>query len=380
MAKKILLALGAVLVVAAGVAAMAAFEAHVINVSAYIENALKVSTKEINFGTVFPQEEMTTIATIALSNSFFAQTRVDKNVEYKVTEKPKSFFDAFEAGKIEDRWAKIDQDGNPTFTWNQTSATAGWYKINADYRDDLDDIDDDSSTLPQPDYTAPRLMVPATDDDFTLETRVKVTNPVNYQGAGLLVYKSDGDLVRLELVNYGDEGKTSVYMESQENFVKTGKGWAHNIDLNDVYLKLVKVDDNFTGYYSTDGTSWTPVPVTYGDMTNETIGERSMVGLAVVDNDKSGSKSAFSAEFDFFRSTIMGNLCPNLLKRLNNTGEWQHSLTGWLNKTDHLDTLNIKLDVPCISGYCDEGYTGMTIPKEGEYGCDIWIEVTGFSQ
>ena len=55
MNKKILMGLGATLAVVASVAAMSAYEAHIINVTAKIENALSVDTTPIHFGTIFPQ-------------------------------------------------------------------------------------------------------------------------------------------------------------------------------------------------------------------------------------------------------------------------------------------------------------------------------------
>ncbi len=58
MKKKVLLTLVAVAAVAIGVVGMSAFEAHVINVTAKIENALSVTPDEIEFGTVFPQEQL----------------------------------------------------------------------------------------------------------------------------------------------------------------------------------------------------------------------------------------------------------------------------------------------------------------------------------
>ncbi len=90
MRKKILLALGAVLVVAAGVAAMAAFEAHVINVTAKIENAIGVSTNSIEFGTVFPQEYLERGFTVRLSQSFLDEDQLRLgDVWYKIVQKPK---------------------------------------------------------------------------------------------------------------------------------------------------------------------------------------------------------------------------------------------------------------------------------------------------
>lgn len=97
MRKKIALGLVAVVVVVAGVAAMSAYEAHIINVTAHIENALSVSPKEIAFGTVFPQEYVESNFTINLSESFQAADRVD-DVEYVIEQKPKCICTEPEAG------------------------------------------------------------------------------------------------------------------------------------------------------------------------------------------------------------------------------------------------------------------------------------------
>ena len=88
MNKKLLMGLGVTLAVVASVAAMSAYEAHVINVTAKIENALSVDTTPIHFGTIFPQEELDYGFDIALSQSFLDETRVD-DVEYIIRQKPK---------------------------------------------------------------------------------------------------------------------------------------------------------------------------------------------------------------------------------------------------------------------------------------------------
>ena len=91
MKKKIILGLVAVAVVVGGVAALSAYEAHVINVTAKIENALKViPPEEMTFGTVFPQEKMIKQLLITTSDSFcsLTQTRVS-TINYKIVQKPK---------------------------------------------------------------------------------------------------------------------------------------------------------------------------------------------------------------------------------------------------------------------------------------------------
>ena len=108
MNKKIILSIVTAIAVVGGVAAMSAYEAHVINVTAHIENALTVSDEHLDFGTVFPQEYLTRPFSISLSDSFKAQDRVNK-VDYEIAQKPKckaidpqnpilyieSFFDVF---------------------------------------------------------------------------------------------------------------------------------------------------------------------------------------------------------------------------------------------------------------------------------------------
>jgi len=88
MIKKVLASLTLVSVMAVSAAMFAAYEAHVINVTAKIENALAISPDEIMFGTVFPQELVLEDLTISLSSSFLAEDRVD-DVNYVIKQKPK---------------------------------------------------------------------------------------------------------------------------------------------------------------------------------------------------------------------------------------------------------------------------------------------------
>ncbi len=86
--KKILAISGALALAVLAAPAFMAFEAHVVNVTATIENALGVSTNAIDFGTVFPQEYLAQDLTVRLSQSFLDEPRVD-DVEYFIRQKPK---------------------------------------------------------------------------------------------------------------------------------------------------------------------------------------------------------------------------------------------------------------------------------------------------
>ncbi len=73
--KKVVLILAALVLVVSGVAAVSAYEAHIINVKAHVENALTVGTDEIDFGTRFPQEWKIYDRVIALSESAWDEMR-----------------------------------------------------------------------------------------------------------------------------------------------------------------------------------------------------------------------------------------------------------------------------------------------------------------
>jgi hypothetical protein len=74
--KKVILVLAALVLVASGVAAVSAYEAHLINVKAHVENALWVDTDEIDFGTVFPEEWLIAHRDLRLSDSAINETRI----------------------------------------------------------------------------------------------------------------------------------------------------------------------------------------------------------------------------------------------------------------------------------------------------------------
>lgn len=88
MSRKILLGTLGIIVALSSLPLFAAFEAHVINVTAKIENALTVDATPIEYGTVFPQEQLDRYVTVSLSQSFQDEQRVD-DVDYAIRQKPK---------------------------------------------------------------------------------------------------------------------------------------------------------------------------------------------------------------------------------------------------------------------------------------------------
>ena len=81
--KKVLLLVSALLIVFSSVAAVSAYEGHLVNIKAHVENAIGVETYEFDLGTYFPQERVQNELAIGLSESFLAQDKVS-TVEYKL--------------------------------------------------------------------------------------------------------------------------------------------------------------------------------------------------------------------------------------------------------------------------------------------------------
>lgn len=113
MKKKIILASFAALSAVVALPLLSAFEAHIINVTARIENALAVNTIPIDFGTVFPQEQLDRRFDVRLSGSFMQEDRVD-DVEYIIRQKPKCGWTINNGQELvgETQSGHVDDNGN----------------------------------------------------------------------------------------------------------------------------------------------------------------------------------------------------------------------------------------------------------------------------
>jgi hypothetical protein len=74
--KKILFLAAVLLVVFSGVSAVSAYEGHLIDIKAHVENAIGVNTIELNMGTVFPQEVFEAQIPFGLSQSFMSSNQL----------------------------------------------------------------------------------------------------------------------------------------------------------------------------------------------------------------------------------------------------------------------------------------------------------------
>lgn len=389
----------------AAVAGMSAFEAHVINVTAHIENALAVDTYGIDFGTVFPQEYHEEDFTISLSQSFQDERRVD-DVEYVIKQKPKQWRDEFDGTHPEHReLAWVDPDNNGSYRYESG-------RLYIKTGTDVEDLYGPGEVAS--DWTAPRKVM-LSGGNFVAETHVYSAPSEFYQGAGLLAYGQDGDLVRLEITKWG-WGMT-VYMESQIGKVKTGKAWTQVPSYDPatgIYLRLSREGNDFKGEYSFNGSNWLePALQPSYNMTNTLAGKPAMVGVSVVSNY---ATAGYEASFDYLdMNGKYQDFCRFLSKvkdssedlELNDTNHTSYYVKGATapedscvaypdmrkdaggilikSKGDTSDKWIVDLKVPPIAGYVSQDWPEScrqywVVPQEDDYGCDLWVEVTGISE
>jgi hypothetical protein len=125
--KKIIFLAAVLLVVFSGVAAVSAYEGHVIDVKAHVENAIWVNGEalvgniyeaNLNYGTVFPEQSREGDIVFGLSNSFVAQGNTTgsgfSTVQYKLYWEPKPSPAGAVAGYYKDIWPYINLALNGT--------------------------------------------------------------------------------------------------------------------------------------------------------------------------------------------------------------------------------------------------------------------------
>jgi hypothetical protein len=115
------------------------------------------------------------------------------------------------------------------------------------------------------------LLTGAPSGNYQITTRVTISPIENFQGAGIIVYQDDDNYIRLSrrFANIGvSETSTTIY------------------------LRISKVGESFSGYYSTNGSDYTLVGQIGGTITSAQIGITSECGPSVLE---------MPSDYDFFQ-------------------------------------------------------------------------------
>jgi hypothetical protein len=192
-----------------------------------------------------------------------------------------TIIDNFSFKKLSSDWTLVDPIGDSTF---DLAVNRGWLRITCPpYRD-----------LCGPNTDAPRIVRTSISSDFVVETKVLATTDQCDEGAGILVWKDANTYLRLERISR--TLSPPVYQEIL--FTAGGSNYLIvyvDTTLNPTYLKLVRSNNQYTGYYSSDGTTWLST-----ETLTTTLSGSIDVGLDVVNMYHSDT---FYADFDYFKLT-----------------------------------------------------------------------------
>jgi parallel beta-helix repeat protein len=222
-----------------------------------------------------------------------------------------AFSDEFDSPSLDDRWTIVDPDGGSTF---DLTINPGWLRMRTyspPWRDLIGSFF----------LTAPRL-VQSVSGDFIVETKIFSVMDENDEGAGILVWKDSHNYLRLERMS-----RTIGNPVEQQIFFCGTIGGEFPIPgetkivlpsgFNPTYLRLRRIGNVFSGFYSSDGIEWNHV----ADVTFQAE-DPIQIGLdaLIVYHD-----GPFSANFDYFRVESLSVIVPDdfgiIQEAINNANE-----------------------------------------------------------
>jgi len=431
--KRIALSLIAGVVVIVSVIGVAAFEAHVVNVTAKIENALSVPIKEIKFGTVFPQEKLDQSFDVTLSGSFLEQAQgtgdLVCNGSFEVPEvtdpaKWQLFPNGYQGlcWTVEWESTQITYQNQtrpePALTEYHENVAAGWLAQDGDQYTELDSdwfgpsnslngepaltrLWQNVPTVPGQTYTltyyfSPRPGTAASDNEMSVRingSEVEHIGPV--AGGGVTawtlyteVFVAPTNSTKIEFAGVGDADSLGVFLDNIQlkgagrvdgvNYVirqkpKCGLPIANTNPVEYSAFGLVTEDVEGVFHCVDEGYVMLPLLCPYLSKTEQTAdGDNT-------ENDGPGVAAfhGLPGVWDLAKVTSFDSLV------------WGALTSGGGDTTDNW---NIDLKVPCFSGYCAQDWADfvhavspnanpadyMLDPQleHQTFGCDLWLEVT----
>lgn len=141
---------------------------------------------------------------------------------------------------------------------------------------------------------AKNLILQDSDGDWTVETKVELSEELSarYQQAGLVVYSDDDNFIKIDY-EYSDGNRNYIQYSREEKGKRNYQSLGELDSVTDIYFKIVKKGNQYTGFYSLDGKNFV--------QQGETItfsGENLKVGMCAFGSDK-----PVDATFKYFRVT-----------------------------------------------------------------------------
>jgi beta-xylosidase len=132
------------------------------------------------------------------------------------------------------------------------------------------------------------LLTSAPSGDFQITTRVSIAPTQNFQFAALQVYQDDDNYVQ---INRAYANGDTVNFDLEVGGVITNVQVA--VANTTLYLRIAREGDTYTGYYSTNGSTWTQVGQHTASLTHPAVG-------VSAGNNLSGVPE-IPADFDYFQ-------------------------------------------------------------------------------
>jgi len=186
------------------------------------------------------------------------------------------FSDEFNSLSLDNKWIWDNPTGDND-NYYSLSEVPGFLTINS-YGPN-DHFEDENS--------APKIKEFAPIGNYTIITHL-ISNPdIAFEHAGIYIENSSASnwfkIIR-------DSNGDGVYVYNTINYETDGK-YLH-VPVSEIYLKLEKIDNQYSGYYSLDGSNWILVGCYYNNM------KPAYMGMLVVSTPVENN---FSSSFDYFR-------------------------------------------------------------------------------
>lgn len=428
MKKKILFTTAVLISVCISLVGMNAFEAHVINVTAHIENALAVPVDGLDFGISFPQETADKSFDLSLSDSFLQEAQCDPenliangSFEAPIVQDP-ALWDIFPSGTAsliwQAEWADINANSYQSVSRPEPAmielhrSVAGWLpkdgqqhaELDSDWQGPSGSLDGEPALVkiyqdvptvigrsyhlsywfsPRPGTGSSQNELTAMADNLVLRTDSSDGSPnantvwTNYTAD----FTATGLITRIAFVGGGTNDSLGVFLDDVA-LNSCGRVTAVRYvirqkpkcaDDNDPTVHPPVTEDAQGNFICPEGSSMMPLLCPYLSK-HETTGDGTEP-----ENDGTGI-TAFHGLPGPWTLAIANAMA------VNTTGE----LSAPLGDND--DTWNIDLKVPCFHGQCaqdwpafvqaenpsadPQAYEADPNDESSTFGCDLWLEVT----
>jgi beta-xylosidase len=140
------------------------------------------------------------------------------------------------------------------------------------------------------------LLTKVPDTDYQITTRVTINPTEEYQAAELIVYEDDDNYVQLSRYHDGTNNVVGFGVEI-DSTPSTGAQIIESATT--IYLRITRIGDTYTGYYSTNSTTWVLVDSATVELSAPRVG---------LDASNGPSTIEINADFAYFK--LEGNF-PN---------------------------------------------------------------------